>query len=194
MIEKIYSVLSLALLIVITLFVYFLKRKIDFRLRRQDDRICQVREILLAAKRARYDTLIKTVYEVWEQLKELEFTIRYKMPERVEQAQQNGEQFLEFDKTIPNQTLLFIEKRSIFLTEELNQQINYVLKNYLFKAYNGYIYVLNEAINGRKTLDVVNSFIPTILGGEYQEQLATLEKMLAEQARKILYNNQIARK
>ena len=114
--EKIYSVLSLALSTAIALFVYFLKRKFDSRLRRQEDQISKAQEILLATKKEKYDTLIKTVYEVWEQLKEFEFTIRYKMPERFEQSQQNREQFLEFDKTIPYQTLLFVDAsvKSVF--------------------------------------------------------------------------------
>jgi len=122
-----------------------------------------------------------------------EFTVRYKMPERVEKAQQNGKQSLEFDITIPYQTLLFVEKRSIFLTKQLNQQIGHVLKDYLFKAYNGYIDVLNEAGKGQKTLDDVNSLIPEILGKEYQEQLARLEEMLAQQAGKILYGDDTLR-
>jgi len=194
MIEKIiYLVLNQILPVTIVLFVYFLKRKIDSQFQQIDKTQEQIQNILFTVNKEKHDTLIKTFSEVWGKIKEFEYSVRFEMSEKFERAQQSGEKIVEFDKSVPIQTLLFFEKRSIFFTEELNHQISCVLKDYLIKAYNGYIDILRQGINKEKTLDDVNSFIPKILGIEYRKQLSKLEKILAVQTAKILYGNDTLR-
>ena len=153
------------------------------------NKIEEFQKILIAVRKEKYDTLLKTLQEIWEKVIEMEYYIRHDLNKQIEVAIQNQQSHLEFDFLPLRNAFIFIEKRSLLLTTELSCQVRNFLVNYFQKTYNGYIQVLNETLKGEKTIDDVNSFIPTALGMEYKNELEKLRYEFENQARKILYDN-----
>lgn len=169
---------------VIGLATYLIQKRIDRRFKK----IEEFQMTLITIRKERYDTLLKTLQEIWEKIIETEYYIRHDIPEQYKEDQRVRQPHLTFDSTPLKNAFIFIEKRSIILNESLSKQTSDFFINHLQSTYNGFIAILNKVPNGEITLEQVNSFIPTALGEQYKKDLATLRKKYEEQAREILYD------
>lgn len=170
---------------VVGIATYFIQKRIDSRF----NKIEEFQKTLITIRKERYDTLLKTLQEVWEKIIETEYYIRHNIPEQYKEAQRTRQIHLEFDSTPLKDAFIFIEKRSILLNESLSQQTSDFFVNHLQNTYNGFIAILKTVPSGQVTLDEVNAFIPTALGEQYKNDLADLRKKYEEQSRKILYDD-----
>ncbi|OXA94390.1 hypothetical protein [Flavobacterium hercynium] len=170
---------------VVGIATYFIQKRIDNRF----NRIEEFQKTLVAIRKERYDTLLKTLQEVWEKIIETEYYIRHDLPDQYKQAQRNRIIHIEFDSTPLKEAFIFIEKRSILLNESLSNETSNFFVNHLQNTFNGFIKILNKLQVGQVTLDEVNLFIPTALGEQYKNDLKALKKKYEEQSRKILYED-----
>lgn len=171
--------------LVIGIATHLIQKRID----RRFNKIEEFQKTLIAIRKERYDTLLKTLQEIWEKIIETEYYIRHDIPEQYKEAQRIRQPHLTFDSTPLKNAFIFIEKRSIILNESLSKQTSVFFINHLQRTYNGFIAILNKVPNGEITLEQVNSFIPTALGEQYKNDLTTLRKKYEEQAREILYDD-----
>ncbi|OXG03391.1 hypothetical protein BC749_101601 [Flavobacterium araucananum] len=170
---------------VVGIATYFIQKRIDNRF----NRIEEFQKTLITIRKERYDTLLKTLQEVWEKIIETEYYIRHDMPDQFIEAQRNELNHINFDSTPLKEAFIFIEKRSILLNESLSKETSDFFVNHLQSTYNGFITILNKIPRGQVTLDEVNAFIPTALGRQYKNDLNTLKKKYEEQSKKILYED-----
>jgi len=170
---------------VVGIATYLIQKRIDS----QFGKIEEFHRALMTVRKERYDTLLKTLQEVWEKIIETEFYIRHDIPEKYKEAQRTQQTHLTFDSTPLRDAFIFIEKRSILLDESLSNQTSDFFINHLQNTYNGFIAILNKVPNGQVTLEEVNLFIPTAFGEKYKRELGELRKKYEEQSRKILYDD-----
>ena len=170
---------------IVGLATYFIQKRIDKRF----NRIEEFQKTLITIRKERYDTLLKTLQEIWEKLVETEYYIRLDLGEQVKQAQQTKPEVLTFDSKPLKDALIFIEKRSILLDDNLSSKTRNLFTKYLHSTYNGYIDIIRQAIAKQKTLAEVNDFIPNSLGDTYKKDLDELRKEFEKQAREILYGD-----
>jgi len=169
---------------VIGIATYFIQKRIDSRLKK----IEEFQKTLLSIRKERYDTLLKTLQEIWEKLVETEYYIRWDLAEQLNKTEQTNQKHLELDPSPLKNAYIFIEKRSILLNDALSTKTRELFIQHLQKTYNGYIKILNDAIEKKKTLSDVNEFIPSSLGQQYKNDIDTLRKEFEKQAREILYD------
>lgn len=170
---------------VIGIATYLIQKRID----RRFNKIEEFQKTLITIRKERYDTLLKTLQEIWEKLIETEYYVRHDIPQQFNEVQRIGQPHLTFDSTPLKNAFIFIEKRSIILNESLSKQTTDFFITHLLSTYNGFIAILNSVPDGEITLEQVNSFIPTKLGEQYKKELAALRKKYEEQAREILYDD-----
>ena len=165
---------------------YFIQRHIDKRF----NKIEEFQRTLITIRKEKYDTLLKTLQEIWEKLIETEYFLRHGLPQQVMRANEinNGKKW-SFDTSPLLDTLLFIEKRSILLDKNLSEKTISLYVNHLEKTCNGYVLILNEHAAKTKTLEDVNAFIPNALGEKYKKDLKELRDEFEKQSRDILYND-----
>ena len=163
------------------LVTYFIQKRIDTKL----NKIAEFQKTLLTIKKDRYDTLLKTLQEIWEKLIEIEYYIKWDLEDQLKVSIQKNQNHLEFDSTPLKNALIFIEKRNILLDETLSNMTREFFEKHLLKAYNGYIAKVNEAINNTKTIE--NNFILDSFGKKYKEDFDALRKEFEKQSRGILY-------
>lgn len=169
---------------IVGLATYFIQKRIDKRF----NRIEEFQKTLITIRKERYDTLLKTLQEIWEKLVETEYYIRWDLGEQMKQAQKTQPKELTFDSKPLKDALIFIEKRSILLDDNLSGKTINLFTKYLHSTYNGYIDIIRLAIAKQKTLNDVNVFIPNSLGDNYKKELDELRKEFEKQAREILYD------
>ncbi|MFB9078168.1 hypothetical protein ACFFLS_17345 [Flavobacterium procerum] len=170
---------------VVGIATHFIQKRIDNRF----NKIEEFQKTLITIRKERYDTLLKTLQEVWEKIIETEYYIRHDIPEQFKEAQRSQQTHLYFDSTPLKDAFIFIEKRSILLHESLSDETSTFFINHFQKTFNGFITILNKIPSGQVTLDEVNEFIPNSLGEQYKNDLITLKKKYEEQSRKILYED-----
>ena len=170
---------------IVGLATYFIQKRIDKRF----NRIEEFQKTLITIRKERYDTLLKTLQEIWEKLVETEYYIRFDLTEPVEQAIQTQPKVLTFDSKPLKEALIFIEKRNILLNENLSSKTRDLFVKHLQSSYNGYIDIIRQALAKQKTLTEVNDFIPNSLGDNYKKDLEELRKEFEKQAREILYDD-----
>lgn len=170
---------------IVGLATYFIQKHIDKRF----NKIEEFQKTLITIRKERYDTLLKTLQEIWEKLVETEYYIRFDLGEQVKQAQKTKSDVLAFDSKPLKEALIFIEKRSILLNDNLSSKTRDLFIKYLHSTYNGYIDIIRQAQAKQKTLTEVNEFIPNSLGDTYKKDLDELRKEFEKQAREILYDD-----
>lgn len=168
---------------VVGLATYIIQKRIDKRF----NKIEELQKTLITIRKERYDTLLKTIQEIWEKIVETEYYIRWDLADQVEKSKQTNQKHIEFDSKPLKNAIVFIEKRSILLTETLSDQTRTFFFNHLQATYNGYIDIIRQAIAKQKTIEEVNNFIPTALGQQYKKDIDALRIKFEEQARQILY-------
>lgn len=171
--------------LIVSLATYLIQKRIDKRFNKIED----FQKTLLAIRKERYDTLLKTLQEVWEKIVETEFYIRLDLSEQVKIAQQTKSSVLTFNSKPLKDALIFIEKRALILDDHVSVQTRSLFVNYLQSTYNGYIEIIKKAQIGNASLDEVNNFIPQSLGNDYKRELSTLRKEFEKQAKKILFQD-----
>jgi hypothetical protein len=169
---------------VVGIATYFIQKRIDKRFKE----IEEFQKTLITIRKERYDTLLKTLQEIWEKIVETEFYIQFELVEQIKAAQKAHQKELIFDSTPLKSTYIFIQKRSILLTENLSTETKTFFEEYLLGTYNGYIDMYRQTIAKQKTLEDLNKFIPERLGVQYKMNLNQLKKKFEEQARQILYD------
>ncbi|HOB70292.1 MAG TPA: hypothetical protein PLD55_00605 [bacterium] len=184
--DILYNFLTSSLIVGIA--TYLIQKQIDKRF----NKIESFQKTLITIRKERYDTLLKTLQEIWEKIIETEYYIRHELNNQVEDAQQRKKKTATLDFTPLKSAFIFIEKKNILLTDALSCQTRDLFINHFQNTYNGYIKMLNNASAGEKTLDELNSFIPDALGDEYKQDLANLRKKFEEQAQKILYDESVS--
>lgn len=180
--DILYNILTSSFIVGIA--TYLIQKRIDKRF----NKIEEFQKTLITVRKERYDTLLKTLQEIWEKIVETEYYIRWDLADQLEKSKQTNQQHLEFDSTPLKNAIVFIEKRSILLTDTLSNQTRTFFSNHLQATYNGYIDIIRQAIAKQKTINDVNNFIPTALGEQYKQALDALRKRFEEQARQILYD------
>lgn len=178
-----YNIVTSTFLIGIVTFL--IEKYIDKRF----NKIEEFQKTLLTVRKEQYDTLLKTLQEIWEKIIETEYYIRHDIIEQYKLAQKNQQSHLVIDSTPIKNAFIFIEKRSILLDESLSSQTSEFFIKHLQRTYNGYVFNLNKLSKGEVTLGHVNTFISEALGESYKEDLSALKRKYEEQARKILYDN-----
>lgn len=168
---------------VVGLATYLIQKRIDKRF----NKIEEFQKTLITIRKERYDTLLKTLQDIWEKIIETEYYIRHDLNSQVENANLTNKKNVKLDFTPLKDTFIFIEKRSLLLSDSLSNQTRDFFIEHLQNTYKGYIEILNQATSGQKTLKDVNNFIPTALGQKYKEELSALRKEYEKQARLILY-------
>jgi hypothetical protein len=168
---------------VVGLATYFIQKQIDKRFNKLEE----FQKTLIAVRKERYDTLLKTLQDIWEKIIETEHYIRHDLSKQIQDAHKVKTDYLEFDSKPLLDTYIFIEKRSIFLSQDLSGKTRDFFVNHLQKTYNGFIEVLNEVINGTKDFDDAKNFIPENFGEQYKKDLNELREEFEKQARYILY-------
>ena len=164
---------------------YLIQKRIDKRF----NKIEEFQKTLILIRKERYDTLLKTLQEIWEKIVETEYYLRFDLAEQLEKAKKTNQQYLTFDSTPLKNAFIFIEKRSILLNDTLSTQTRTLFIKHLQQTYNGYIQILNKAIAKQETLDEVNKFIPNSLGQHYKTDIDLLRKAFEKQSQEILYND-----
>ncbi|HEX7904911.1 MAG TPA: hypothetical protein VF487_13625 [Chitinophagaceae bacterium] len=165
---------------------YFIQKHIDKRF----NKIEEFQKTLITIRKEKYDTLLRTLQEIWEKIIETEYFLRHGLPQQVMKANEaNNNKKWSFDASPLLDTLLFIEKRSILLDRDLSDKTISLYVNHLEKTYNGYVAVLNEFAAKTKNLNDVNVFIPNALGDNYKKDLKELRAEFEKQSREILYND-----
>ena len=170
---------------IVGLATYFIRKRIDKRF----NKIEEFQKSLITIRKERYDTLLKTLHDIWGKLVETEYYIRFDLGEQIKYAQKTQLDELIFDSKPLKDAFIFIEKRSILLDYNLSNKTRDLFIKYLQSTYNGYIDIIRQAITKEKTLTEVNSFIPNSLGETYRKELEGLRKEFEKQARDILYEN-----
>jgi hypothetical protein len=171
---------------VVGIATYFIQKRIDSRF----NKIEEFQKTLITIRKERYDTLLKTLQEIWEKIVETEFYVKYELVEQIKAAQEAKLQSITFDSSPLKQTYIFIQKKSIVLNQKLSDKTKSFFENYLLKAYNGYIETYRQAKSNKKTLEDLNNYIPSIIGDKtnYKKDLDALREMFEVQARQILYD------
>jgi len=170
---------------IIGIATYLIQKRIDKRF----NKIEEFQKTLITIRKERYDTLLKTLQEIWEKIVETEYYIRWDLADQVTKAQQTKQQHLEFDSTPLKNAFVFIEKRSILLNDTLSTKTRTFFIDHLQKTYNGYIGIVIQTRDNQKTINDLNNFIPNSLGQQYKNELDKLRKEFEKQAREILYEN-----
>jgi len=170
---------------VVGIATYLIQKRID----RRFNRIEEFQRTLIIIRKERYNTLLKTLQEIWEKIIETEYYIRHDIPEQYKNAQQTSQAILTFDSTPLKNAFIFIEKRSILLNDNLSKMTSDLFINHLQSTYNGFIAILNQVPTGQVTINNVNNYIPNALGTKYNRDLKLLKKEFEKQAREILYDD-----
>lgn len=169
---------------VVGIAAYLIQRRID----RRFNKIEEFQKTLITIRKERYDTLLKALQEIWEKLIEAEYFIRLDLSKQYEQALQMNQEGVIFDSTLLKEAYIFLEKKSILLSESMSKLTRNFFINHYQGTYNGYINILNQAIARQIQLNEVDTFIPNAFGQKYDEDKGYLRRQFEEQARQILYD------
>jgi hypothetical protein len=170
--------------VVVGIGTYIIHKRIDTRFKK----IEEFQKTLINIRKERYDTLLKTLQEIWEKLIETEFYIRWDIGEQVTKAGQKNQKHIDIDSTPLKSAWIFIEKRSILLNDELSNMTRNLFEKHLLKTYNGYIDILKEVSSNKKTMDDLKDFLLNSLGQQYKTDSDVLRKEFEKQSREILYD------
>ena len=173
--------------VILGIFIFILHSSIKSLLNNRENSF----KTILNVNEKRHAVATDAFSEIWKSLIEIDRKIRHDMPNKIQQAidsgSSNGPSFDEEKKFLMD-CKYAIENKSIFLTEKLHNSVLNHLEDIMLPAYNGYLNILQEAINKQATIDDVNSFYESQYGEKYRVSIKELRKLFHQELREILVN------
>ncbi len=172
---------------ILSIFIFILHSSIKSLLNNREN----ISKTILNVNEKRHAVATDAFSEIWKSLIEIDRKIRHEMPTKIQQAIDSGSSIgpsFDEEKKFLMDCKYAIENKSIFLTEKLHNSVLKHLEDVMVPAYNGYLNILQKAIDKQATIDDVNSFYESQYGEKYNVSIKELRKLFQQELREILVN------